>query len=493
MTKPARDAERKAPAPNTARANAGFAVPSLVFDNRTPYAAMQFDTIDQHDAAFHIFVAKIGYTLGACGADGLAPLLELDAPARLNVEDRHAGDDPSASVLEESDFAPYKPSCDVIVNAMAHAPRGEPVCAFEVGLSVMRPKPDGAPAAPEQRPGIQAAADDFLINKTLKVCGPRWFKKNAAMQRLLHWPVSIITFGMVRLNPWRLTAPTPVAQLPLRYEYALGGQCRIDRDEPAAKRVAKEHRLPEAGDTPSGSSAAGAPSQALAHDACESNPLGQGFTRHWFLDAARGERLPAPQIMAQDLPCSARQFWLGANGEPLPEPAGMGPIGRAWNPRRKLIGNIEQKPQWAPDDVPRLPPDFDFAYWNSAPLDQQCPYLLGRERFALTNLCHADSTAARLDHRGNTVLRFDLPRQAMFVLAIDRAKKLTVLPLEIDSVTIHPEARRLDLVWRGCLSADGRNVEARLMHIAEQAQIERLEQLIQHQWSVAPPPHPNDG
>lgn len=486
MTKPVPDAE-----PKTRAANAGFAVPNLVFDNRTPHAAMQFDCIDQHDAAFHVFVAKIGYTLGACASNGLAPLLELDAPARLNAEDRHAGDDPTASVLEESDFAPYKPACDVIVNAMAHAPRGEPMREFEVALSVMRPEPDATPAR-GQSPAKRAASDDFLINKTLKVCGPRWFKKKAAIWRLLHWPVRIITLGLIRPKPWRLSAPTPVARLPLRYEYALGGQCRIERDEPAAKRVAKRHRLPESGDTAGGQSAAGTPSKALAHDACESNPLGLGFTRRWFLDATRGKRLPAPQITVQGLACTARQFWRGANGEPLPQPAGMGPIGRAWNPRRKLIGNIETKPQWAPDDVPRLPPDFDFAYWNGAPLDQQCPHLRGRERFALTNLCHADSKAARADRRGDTVLRFDLPRQAMFVLALDRAKKLTVLPLEIDTVTIDPEARRLDLVWRGCLPADGRNVEARLMHITEAAQIERLEQLVRLQWSVAPP-RPNGG
>lgn len=456
MSAPVHDPAPEIAAGKAARPAPDFAVPSLVFDNRTPYAAMQFDIIDQHETAFHVFVAKIGYTLGPCDANGLATLSELDTPVQLNTQDRHDGDDPAASVLEESDFAPYKPACDVIVNAIAYAPQGKPVRQFEVGLSM-------APAPPAH--GEQQAAPALLINKTLTICGARWFKKKSALRRLLQWPLRLITLGLVRPNPWRLSAPAPVTQLPLRYEYALGGQCRIDRDAPAA----------------------------LAHDACQTNPLGRGFTRRWFLDATHSASLPAPQIGASGRPCDARQLWRGANGEPLPAPAGMGPVGRVWHPRRALVGHIEDKEQWQPDDIPRLPPDFDFAYWNSAPLDQQCPYPSGRERITLANLCRADEPAASIDRDGNVMLRIELPHQAMFVLAINRANELTMLPLVIDSVTIDPEARRLDLVWRGCLPADGDKIASRLMHITQANQLERLHQVEQHQWSAAAEPAASAG
>lgn len=470
------------PAPGTAAGKAArpapdFAVPGIVFDNRTPYAAMRFDIIDQHETAFHVFVAKIGYTLGPCDANGLATLRELDTPARLNTQDRHDGDDPAASVLEENDFAPYKPACDVIVNAIAHAPQGKPVRQFEVGLSMTQAPPPH---------GEQQAASALLINKTLTICGARWFKKKRALRRLLQWPLRIITLGLARPNPWRLSAPAPVTQLPLRYEYALGGQCRIARSEPAAKRVARKHQSPEP--ALAAPTADGAPPAALAHDACQANPLGRGFTRRWFLDATRDAPLPAPQIDASGHPCDARQLWRGANGEPLPAPAGMGPVGRVWLPRRALVGHIEDREQWQPGDIPRLPPDFDFAYWNGAPLDQQCPYPSGRERITLANLCRADEPAARIDRDGNVMLRVELPRQAMFVLAINRANELTMLPLVLDTVTIAPEARRLDLVWRGCLPADGDKIESRLMHITQADQLERLRQVEQHQWSAAATP-----
>lgn len=473
MTQAADKLKNGAPA-KAAPPAAAFAVPGLLFDNRTPFAAMQFDAVDQHGGAFHVFVAKIGYALGPCGPGGLATLHELDTPAQLNTEDRHEGGDTAASVLEESDFAPYKPACDVIVNALAYAPGGKPARQFDVALSVSRPAPATAG---------QASRRLAIIDKTLTVCGTRWFKKKGALRRLLHWPVRILTLGLARPNPWRLTSPTPLAQLPLRYEYAAGGECRVDHGERAAKRVPKKHRL---ADAPAPGTPPPTIATAVAHEACQSNPLGRGFSRRWFLNATRAKRLPAPQISAAALPISARQLWRGACGAELPAPAGMGPVGRAWNPRRALIGNIEDKARWAADDIPRLPAEFDFAYWNGAPLDQQCPYPTGNERIALVNLCRAGEPAAHGGSNGNTLLRIDLPQQAMFVLAVDHEKKLTVLPLVIDTITVDPEARRFDLVWRACLPADGSNTEARLMHIKEPAQLARLEQLVQHQWPEAP-------
>lgn len=431
-------------------------VPGLVFDNRTPYAALQFDTLDQHGSAFHIFVAKIGYRLSAYGPDGLSILTILDEPAQLNTEDLHVDGDPAASMLEESDLAPFKPRCDVIVNAVAHAPGGIAVAQFSVGLRLDK-----------------QGAGEVLIKKDLVVCGKRRFKRKPKITRAAQWPLRILTLGLIHPNAWTLGRPGKLTTLPLRYEYANGGQCRIGQDEVGASRIPARNRLPASGN-------------AAAHEACQGNPIGLGFTRNWYLKALRCKSVQAPQISDATQSISARQFQACANGDAELAPAGMGPVGRAWLPRRALIGHIEEKPDWGSDEVPALPEDFDYGYWNCAPADQQCPYLQGGERITLANLCDAGNPAARADQRGNTVLRFDLPSQAMFILAVNASNQLTVLPLVIDTVVISPETRRVDLVWRGCLAADPSLVEARLMHVAEHAQIDRLKQLIEHQWSGQP-------
>ncbi|WP_295990337.1 DUF2169 domain-containing protein [Rugamonas sp.] len=452
--------------PHPAAPSSRPAVPGILFDNRSPYDALQFDTIDQHSAAFHVFVAKIGYDMGASDAGGVATLAATAAPIKLNVVDKHLDDNPAASVLEESDLAPFKPRCDVIVNAVAYAPKMAAIREFPVRLMV-----DRSIATPTSEPGSRAV----LIHKTLMVCGERGFKRKAALTRMLQWPLNLLTLGMVRPAAWRLTKPKPLKQLPLRYEYAGGGQCQILHTDAAAKRVPDRERLPGSG------IAADPTAHPIAHEACQSNPLGRGFARNWYLKAARSVRVAAPQITYVAQPSSARQFRACAQGGAEPAPAGMGAVGRAWLPRRALIGHIEEKSDWIPDDVPQLPANFDYGYWNCAPVDQQCPYLQGEERFILINLCRSDHPACRIDRRGNTVLQFSLLRQAMVILAGNEQQQLIVLPLVIDTVTISPETRRVDIVWRGYLDADAVLTSSRLMHITEPAQLERLALLVQLQ------------
>lgn len=462
------------PLPVPAGAQSSAAVPGIVFENKTPYDALQFDTIDQHGAAFHVFVARIGYRIEACGTDGWSKLTALAVPARLNTEDVHIDGNLAASVLEESDLAPYKPRCDVIVNATAHAPQGRPTTQFPVGLRVERH--DAAPAFA----GKGATQREALIDKTLVVCGARSFKRKFFITRWLQFPVRIFTFGLMRPTSWRLGKAATVTELPLRYEFACGGECRINRDDERAKRVPARVRLADSDSSPS------KPGQAVAHEVCESNPVGRGFVRNWYLRTTGIRRIPAPQISYADRPISARHFQICADGGDLPSPAGLGAVGRAWLPRRALIGQIKEKTDWGADEIPSLPEEFDYAYWNSAPADQQCAYLQGEETVTLMNLCEPGSPVARVNQRGDSVLRFKLPRQAVVALLAKENNQLIVLPLEIDTVIINPGSQRVDLVWRANVMADPSLVQARLMHATEQDQLERLGLLTQHQWSDDP-------
>ena len=455
---------------------AHFAIPNLVFDNRTRLDAAQFDMVDQYGSSFHVVVAKTAYTLGARDASGMAPLIPLSPAARLHVEDGHFDDDSNASVRHESDFAPYKPACDVVVNATAHAPRGKPTSTFGVRLTVQ-------PAPPEASDGVTAQAAEPrsprapLIDKILQVTGERKFKKRSMLVRLLQWVVTIVTFGMLRPNPWRLTPADDTAQLPLRYEYAHGGQCRIDEDDRAAERLPKKVRLPLAEATTDKANAA----RPVAHESSDANPLGRGFTRRWYLSASRIKTMAAPRISAEQEPCTARQFWRGAHGEKLPTPAGLGVVGRGWLPRRALAGTFDAKASYANDEVPRLPEDFDFGYYNCAPRDQQCTHLHGEEIFTLLNLCRPNHPSAASDAGGNAMLRFSLPMQALFLLAVDGADKLMVERMLIDTVIIEPDERKVELTWRALLPTDSDLRASRLMQVTEAAQIARVRQLEQLQ------------
>jgi hypothetical protein len=413
-----------------------FNLPNLLFDNRTALAASQFDMVDQFGEGFHVVVARTAYTLGPCNADGVTILQPFSRPAPLLTEDRHLDGDTEAGTVQESDFAPFKPHCDVIVNGAAHAPLGLAMEQFAVNLRLV-------------------AAGKTVIDKTLSVCGERVFRKKAVLKRLAQGCARAATLGLLCPNPWRLSAPEKFVQLPLHYAFAAGGQCRLDT------RDGKQH------------------------ESCDTNPLGRGFARHWYLDAQQLATVPAPRIYYPKQPCTAEQFWQGAAGKDLPPPAGLAPIGRGWLPRRTLAGNIREKAQWDQDEVPMLPEDFDFAYWNCAPADQQCPHLSGQEQFTLTNLCRHDHPAARADRIGNTVLRFTLPQQVLFLLLADAHDQLLVLRLKIDTVLIDTDAGTVELVWRALVPADTGQVAARLMHVSEPEQIARVALLEQAQEALA--------
>lgn len=468
-------------------------LPSLRFDNRTDLDALHFDTLDQNGVGFHVIVAKTSYALEPSADGHHARLRPLDDPGLLHTEDRYHDDDVTQSVRIESDLAPYKPLCDVVVVGAAHAPGSQPRRRFTASLHVhaadrpapLPPRPEPlnpmqslSQRALEQWKAEYAAASAttlpgaVLVDKTLCMTGERTLRRRIAPLRLLQAAVAVCTLGMVRLNPYRLTAPSPTAQVPLRFELAQGGQCRVEAGSAAAKRVPKKHRLKPENFTayPDGSAPA-------AHDSDQHNPDGCGFAPRWFLRAARLARLPAPRIEYPHAAFSGSRFWRAAGGKAALVPAGFGFVGRGWLPRRERVGNFDNSIAWGADDVPRLPKDFDFRYWNGAPDDQQCAHLEGGERFTLTNLCPATAPGAAVDEHGNTLMRFVLPRQSLFLLATDDSGAVAAMPLEIDTVVVDTDACTVDLTWRRSLVADGTFADARLLHATSAEQLERLQSL----------------
>ncbi len=232
----------------------------------------------------------------------------------------------------------------MLVVADAHAPGAPSVGQFAVQLLV-------------QGQANQANERELLIIKHLHIFGPRQFE--------------------YQHGAWQLSAPHAISHLPLRYEYAAGGACMVLPSDDPSRRVPASERLPEP-DAETG---------AIAWQVAQTNPVGMGFCPNWYAKASHMQSVPAPQIDYPQAPFDLTAFERSLKGAAMPAPAGFGPIGRAWLPRRKLVGSVAEPTTPQPDDVPGLPPDFDFAYWNVSPADQQCRHLTGGESIRLVNCC----------------------------------------------------------------------------------------------------------
>lgn len=418
----------------------------MTFRNLTPFDALCFSALDVDDREHRVVAMKVGYRLVA--RDGRLFTAEAidDEPVPLCMADTYDGEVGESAVREESDLAPYKPRCDVVLRGAAHAPGGRPAPRWDVRMRVSEPLPepgisvDGPhPLSPgmalnaRQREELdaarieadrqRAAAPRFrvLLDKTLRVTGPRRFQRD---WRTL-W------------RGWRLTEPEAASTVPMTWAQAFGG-----------RSVVRNPEHPHHPDAP----------EYLLNEVCFSNPLGCGWLdqRH-FRTAVRGgtalpDALPAPQIESVDAPTQCLLFCRHPGGEPTAAqmaetargygatPAGLGVVGRAWAPRVALAGTYDDA--WLQQRWPYLPKDFDFGYWNGAPADQQIPYPSPDARIDLWNLTPSASTpdgrlsVALPGHRPFVLLRFEngymLPfRMVLDTLIVDTAQMMLVCTYRI--------------------------------------------------------------
>lgn len=122
------------------------------------------------------------------------------------------------------------------------------------------------------------------------------------------------------------------------------------------------------------------------------------------------------------------------------EPAGFGPRSPYWPARTDLLGTYDNR--WLKERWPWFPKDFDWSYWNAAPLDQQFSgYLVGDEAFGLTNL-----------HPDQSELTGWLPgRRVRCFLDRDESGQpgFREVPLNLDTLHIDADQMILTLQWRG--------------------------------------------
>lgn len=152
------------------------------------------------------------------------------------------------------------------------------------------------------------------------------------------------------------------------------------------------------------------------------NPVGSGVAR-------RPERLvglPAPQIEAPDDPITA------AGGRYVP--VGCAPLGRHFEPRRKLAGTHDAA--WIRSGYPARPADYRPEHERCAPPDLQfAEPLRGGEPVQLAGV-HTDG-----------LLEFALPKWLVRIDALIDGQAVERQP-HLDTVVIDTDAMVVELVWR---------------------------------------------
>ncbi len=352
--------------------------------NQTIFRVFAFRSVDQHKHGSQVVVIRATLDIKADGT--LAYSGEQDPIA---LTDEYFGDINESSVKQESDLAPFKPECDIIVNATAYAPGGKPSPRFIVEVRI-NSTDDSAPP---------------ILEKKLIVTGPCCWEKRL-------------------IGGWALKEPvSPIASLPIRYEYAFGGECRISQDDPDCVKVEEEFRLTPEQRYRHPDGPATAP---IAHAICENNPLGMGYVEKWYLKAKGIKIFPAPRIHDPENPVTTIDETYAPNG--------FGVVSRQWKQRLQLAGTYDGR--WSEERWPDLPVNFDMTYWNGANPDMRTPHLAGGERITLTNLTPDGK------------LHFTLPDDTPFVNVFYEDGKTGTFPAKLDTLVIEPDSMKVAIVWR---------------------------------------------
>ena len=155
------------------------------------------------------------------------------------------------------------------------------------------------------------------------------------------------------------------------------------------------------------------------------NPAGSGVTK-------RPAELQGKQAPSFEDPTNLIK---STNDRPIPR--GFGPVAGHWQPRCQLAGTYDEA--WQTSRAPLLPKDFNPAYWNVAPEDQQLDDYQPGEAVRLLNM----------SKRG--VDFFSLPEFEVPVIFSSR-EKMSETSARVDTIIIEPAEHRVSLVARAVFS-----------------------------------------
>jgi hypothetical protein len=258
------------------------------------------------------------------------------------------------------------------------------------GLSAVTAECDWAPQKPRC---------DILLNGSAYAPHGRPTERVQVGIKLGQWQK---VFTIVGNRVWRggavarATSPEPFEIMPISYDNAFGG---VDNFHPD-------------------------PTQ---HRTYRLNPVGRGY--HRLLEPYLVDNTPVPNTEESNAPVTT------PNGDY--RPMAFGPVGRNFAWRHPLAGTYDQK--WRDEIFPFLPADFNPAYFQAAPEDQQVNKILGGEPIILLNL----TADGRRDFR--------IPVIEVPIAFFRRKGGYEQTKGLIDTVVIEPDAGRMLLVWRASM------------------------------------------
>jgi len=279
--------------------------------NYTPFPAATWENTAASDQAYMSAVCRIKYKLVPENERGVWSLV-LDTEQGDLFDEDIFYDDTNAQIRYGSDYLPYKPGTDIIINAIAQTPIPQQTWVCNVALL--------------------SPSNQTLLNKSLRIWGERF------------WNAQAIT------GIWRLDKEAkPTHKLPIRYQYAYGGEIELTKGE-TKEVIARE----------------------------ENNPIGCGL-----LHKKQNERtVHAPQIESIDDPIQKPYHPY--------TPQGFGYINRTWGQRLIYGGTYDE--EWLEHRHPLLPRDFDERFYQSAHPDMVVSsYLPKGSKIRLTNLLAGES------------------------------------------------------------------------------------------------------
>ena len=150
--------------------------------NHTPWPSHYFQMLDVQDEVFHVMASRLTFDLTRLSEQGEPALATVQNP--LVEADQFYGAVSQSSTIQESDFAPFKPKCDLLfVNARAYAPEGKAQRRWQAGFRIGE------------------------LQKIVQVTGPRFVDRGL-------------------LGGWHVTDPDKATEVALRWEHAYGGTCQ---------------------------------------------------------------------------------------------------------------------------------------------------------------------------------------------------------------------------------------------------------------------------
>lgn len=230
-----------------------------------------------------------------------------------------------------------------------------------------------------------------------------------------------------------ITEPLPIKQLDVRYDYAFGGFDDTDPEKPPVEDAR--------------------------------NPVGRGIAR----DGASLDGAAAPQLEDPAHPVRSASS--------RPKPAGLGALGRHFEPRRARWGTYDT--EWLENRSPLPPPDFDDrANLAATPELVATPPFQGGESGALTNLTPGGALSFVLP-RVRLAITFRVAGSEPVTLRpyLDTVVLDTLGPIEHRAIAAQdpdfppPPAGPLtvELVWRASVVAPRRLSDATILVKEERA------------------------